>query len=233
MTFESDLQDPVLATPLPLCCPLVCSLCLPFASVSSFSLLSAPGTLPFSRSVLPALQVSPPLKELGPWLYHSLHSDISTCAFCWLSCVSALSLTKLLFFAFNLTPHPSWVCIGEDCLCAGPQSVQHAACARMGHSHPRVTILFIWFLFQGEENLKTSICTFLSVLSHLDIIAQNIPEKASLNFKKGLNFTIKIQFQYLCYFFKKRRVFLLVLEISSLPFHYPSIVHTHLDTNAH
>ncbi|XP_057386699.1 probable methyltransferase TARBP1 isoform X2 [Balaenoptera acutorostrata] len=30
---------------------------------------------------------------------------------------------------------------------------------------------------QGEENLKTSICTFLSALSHLDIITENIPEK--------------------------------------------------------
>ncbi|EPY78045.1 hypothetical protein CB1_001133001 [Camelus ferus] len=29
----------------------------------------------------------------------------------------------------------------------------------------------------GEENLKTSICTFLSVLSHLDIVTENIPEK--------------------------------------------------------
>uniref|UniRef100_A0A8C5ZPN0 tRNA (guanosine(18)-2'-O)-methyltransferase TARBP1 n=1 Tax=Marmota marmota marmota TaxID=9994 RepID=A0A8C5ZPN0_MARMA len=35
-----------------------------------------------------------------------------------------------------------------------------------------------WDCFSyGEEKLKTSICTFLSVLSHLDIIIQNIPEK--------------------------------------------------------
>ncbi|XP_037366300.1 probable methyltransferase TARBP1 [Talpa occidentalis] len=35
-----------------------------------------------------------------------------------------------------------------------------------------------WDCFSyGEENLKTSICTFLSVLSHLDIIIQNIPDK--------------------------------------------------------
>ncbi|KAM4828745.1 putative methyltransferase TARBP1 isoform 2-T2 [Thomomys bottae] len=36
----------------------------------------------------------------------------------------------------------------------------------------------LWACFSsGEEKLKTSICTFLSVLSHLDIIVQNIPEK--------------------------------------------------------
>ena len=35
--------------------------------------------------------------------------------------------------------------------------------------------------FQGEELLKTSICTFLSVLSHLDIITENILEKVSIN----------------------------------------------------
>jgi len=40
------------------------------------------------------------------------------------------------------------------------------------------TLLVLFPSFdQGEENSKTSICTFLSVLSHLDIITQNIPEK--------------------------------------------------------
>ncbi|XP_037677137.1 probable methyltransferase TARBP1 isoform X3 [Choloepus didactylus] len=40
------------------------------------------------------------------------------------------------------------------------------------------TLLVLFPRFnQGEEKLKTSICTFLSVLSHLDIITQNMPEK--------------------------------------------------------
>ncbi|GAB5578353.1 probable methyltransferase TARBP1 isoform X6 [Prionailurus iriomotensis] len=39
-------------------------------------------------------------------------------------------------------------------------------------------VIFPRFDQTGEENLKTSICTFLSVLSHLDIITQNVPEKA-------------------------------------------------------
>ncbi|XP_065778363.1 probable methyltransferase TARBP1 isoform X2 [Muntiacus reevesi] len=40
------------------------------------------------------------------------------------------------------------------------------------------TLLVLFPKFdQGEENLKTSICTFLSVLSHLDIITENILEK--------------------------------------------------------
>ncbi|KAB1270794.1 putative methyltransferase TARBP1 [Camelus dromedarius] len=40
------------------------------------------------------------------------------------------------------------------------------------------TLLVLFPRFdQGEENLKTSICTFLSVLSHLDIVTENIPEK--------------------------------------------------------
>lgn len=47
--------------------------------------------------------------------------------------------------------------------------------------------------FQGEDNLKTSICTFLAVLSHWDIITQNLTEKVSLNCKKSLNLTIKIE----------------------------------------
>ncbi|XP_052583489.1 probable methyltransferase TARBP1 isoform X4 [Peromyscus californicus insignis] len=45
------------------------------------------------------------------------------------------------------------------------------------HKFPQFLPKF-WDCFSyGEEKLKTSICTFLSVLSHLDIIVQNIPEK--------------------------------------------------------
>nr|XP_060498830.1 probable methyltransferase TARBP1 isoform X3 [Panthera onca] len=45
------------------------------------------------------------------------------------------------------------------------------------HKFPQFLSKF-WDCFSyGEENLKTSICTFLSVLSHLDIITQNVPEK--------------------------------------------------------
>ncbi|XP_036042954.1 probable methyltransferase TARBP1 isoform X3 [Onychomys torridus] len=45
------------------------------------------------------------------------------------------------------------------------------------HKFPQFLPKF-WDCFSyGEEKLKTSICTFLSVLSHLDIIIQNIPEK--------------------------------------------------------
>uniref|UniRef100_A0A8C6W604 TAR RNA binding protein 1 n=1 Tax=Nannospalax galili TaxID=1026970 RepID=A0A8C6W604_NANGA len=45
------------------------------------------------------------------------------------------------------------------------------------HKFPQFLPKF-WDCFSyGEEKLKTSICTFLSVLSHLDIITQNIPEK--------------------------------------------------------
>uniref|UniRef100_A0A8D0NPQ4 tRNA (guanosine(18)-2'-O)-methyltransferase TARBP1 n=1 Tax=Sus scrofa TaxID=9823 RepID=A0A8D0NPQ4_PIG len=45
------------------------------------------------------------------------------------------------------------------------------------HKFPQFLPKF-WDCFSyGEENLKTSICTFLSVLSHLDIITENIPEK--------------------------------------------------------
>ncbi|XP_034864371.1 probable methyltransferase TARBP1 isoform X3 [Mirounga leonina] len=45
------------------------------------------------------------------------------------------------------------------------------------HKFPQFLLKF-WDCFSyGEENFKTSICTFLSVLSHLDIITQNIPEK--------------------------------------------------------
>ncbi|XP_043367322.1 probable methyltransferase TARBP1 isoform X5 [Dermochelys coriacea] len=36
----------------------------------------------------------------------------------------------------------------------------------------------------GEEKLKTSICTFLSVLSHFDIILENTSEKVSSNYRK-------------------------------------------------
>ncbi|XP_014384767.1 PREDICTED: probable methyltransferase TARBP1 isoform X2 [Myotis brandtii] len=45
------------------------------------------------------------------------------------------------------------------------------------HKFPQFLPKF-WDCFScGEEHLKTSICTFLSVLSHLDIITQNLPEK--------------------------------------------------------
>uniref|UniRef100_A0A673T382 tRNA (guanosine(18)-2'-O)-methyltransferase TARBP1 n=1 Tax=Suricata suricatta TaxID=37032 RepID=A0A673T382_SURSU len=45
------------------------------------------------------------------------------------------------------------------------------------HKFPQFIPKF-WDCFSsGEENLKTSICTFLSVLSHVDIIVQNVPEK--------------------------------------------------------
>lgn len=45
------------------------------------------------------------------------------------------------------------------------------------HKFPQFLPKF-WNCFSyGEENLKTSICTFLSVLSHLDIITENILEK--------------------------------------------------------
>ncbi|XP_031316745.2 probable methyltransferase TARBP1 isoform X2 [Camelus dromedarius] len=45
------------------------------------------------------------------------------------------------------------------------------------HKFPQFLLKF-WDCFSyGEENLKTSICTFLSVLSHLDIVTENIPEK--------------------------------------------------------
>ncbi|XP_012586707.1 PREDICTED: probable methyltransferase TARBP1 [Condylura cristata] len=45
------------------------------------------------------------------------------------------------------------------------------------HKFPQFLPKF-WDCFSyGEENLKTSICTFLSVLSHLDIIVQSIPDK--------------------------------------------------------
>ncbi|CAK6442261.1 unnamed protein product [Pipistrellus nathusii] len=45
------------------------------------------------------------------------------------------------------------------------------------HKFPQFLPKF-WDCFScGEENLKTSICTFLSVLSHWDIITQNLTEK--------------------------------------------------------
>nr|XP_045006308.1 probable methyltransferase TARBP1 [Jaculus jaculus] len=47
----------------------------------------------------------------------------------------------------------------------------------MLHKFPQFLPKF-WDCFSyGEEKVKTSICTFLSVLAHLDIIIQNIPEK--------------------------------------------------------
>ncbi|KAM6218336.1 LOW QUALITY PROTEIN: putative methyltransferase TARBP1 [Rhynchocyon petersi] len=45
------------------------------------------------------------------------------------------------------------------------------------HKFPQFLPKF-WDCFSyGEEKFKTSICTFLSVLSHLDVIIQDIPEK--------------------------------------------------------
>ncbi|XP_058525343.1 probable methyltransferase TARBP1 isoform X1 [Ochotona princeps] len=45
------------------------------------------------------------------------------------------------------------------------------------HKYPQFLSKFWDCLSSGEEKLKTSICTFLSVLTHLDVITQNIPEK--------------------------------------------------------
>ncbi|KAM8814475.1 putative methyltransferase TARBP1 isoform 4-T4 [Rhynchonycteris naso] len=45
------------------------------------------------------------------------------------------------------------------------------------HKFPQFLPKFWGYFSYGEENLKTSICTFLSVLPHLDIIIQNVPEK--------------------------------------------------------
>ncbi|KAM5235039.1 putative methyltransferase TARBP1 [Ctenodactylus gundi] len=45
------------------------------------------------------------------------------------------------------------------------------------HKFPQFLPKF-WDCFSyGEEKLKTSICTFLSVLSHVDVIVQNVPDK--------------------------------------------------------
>uniref|UniRef100_A0A8D0H7W7 tRNA (guanosine(18)-2'-O)-methyltransferase TARBP1 n=1 Tax=Sphenodon punctatus TaxID=8508 RepID=A0A8D0H7W7_SPHPU len=53
------------------------------------------------------------------------------------------------------------------------------------HKYPQFIQKF-WDCFSyGEEQLKTSICTFLSVVSHFDIIIQNISEKKSV-LKKAL-----------------------------------------------
>ncbi|XP_051024530.1 probable methyltransferase TARBP1 [Acomys russatus] len=58
------------------------------------------------------------------------------------------------------------------------------------HKFPQFLPKF-WACFSyGEEKLKTSICTFLSVLSHLDTIIQNIPEK-KLVLKRAL--TVALQ----------------------------------------
>ncbi|XP_023438769.2 probable methyltransferase TARBP1 isoform X1 [Dasypus novemcinctus] len=45
------------------------------------------------------------------------------------------------------------------------------------HKFPQFLPKFWDYFSYDEEKLKTSICTLLSVLSHLDIITQNIPEK--------------------------------------------------------
>ncbi|XP_021504002.1 probable methyltransferase TARBP1 isoform X2 [Meriones unguiculatus] len=58
------------------------------------------------------------------------------------------------------------------------------------HKFPQFLPKF-WACFSsGEEKLKTSICTFLSVLSHLDTIIQNVPEK-TLVLKQAL--TVALQ----------------------------------------
>uniref|UniRef100_A0A5F9CE86 tRNA (guanosine(18)-2'-O)-methyltransferase TARBP1 n=1 Tax=Oryctolagus cuniculus TaxID=9986 RepID=A0A5F9CE86_RABIT len=45
------------------------------------------------------------------------------------------------------------------------------------HKFPQFLPKFWDCLSCGEDKFKTSICTFLSVLTHLDVITQNIPEK--------------------------------------------------------
>ncbi|XP_054432732.1 probable methyltransferase TARBP1 [Pteronotus mesoamericanus] len=63
------------------------------------------------------------------------------------------------------------------------------------HKFPQFLPKF-WDCFSyGEENLKTSICTFLSVLSHLDIITQNIPEKKLL-LKRALTLVLRWGFSH-------------------------------------
>ncbi|XP_047557283.1 probable methyltransferase TARBP1 isoform X4 [Lutra lutra] len=63
------------------------------------------------------------------------------------------------------------------------------------HKFPQFLLKF-WDCFSyGEENLKTSICTFLSVLSHLDIITQNIPEKKPV-LKKALVIVLQWSFSH-------------------------------------
>ncbi|XP_053523846.1 probable methyltransferase TARBP1 isoform X2 [Artibeus jamaicensis] len=58
------------------------------------------------------------------------------------------------------------------------------------HKFPQFLPKF-WDCFSyGEEHLKTSICTFLSVLSHFDIITQNIPEKKPL-LKRALGVVLR------------------------------------------
>ncbi|XP_055969559.1 probable methyltransferase TARBP1 isoform X2 [Sorex fumeus] len=63
------------------------------------------------------------------------------------------------------------------------------------HKFPQFLPKF-WDCFSyGEENLKTSICIFLSVLSHFDIITENIPEK-KLILKQALIITLKWCFNH-------------------------------------
>uniref|UniRef100_A0A8C6DMN6 TAR (HIV-1) RNA binding protein 1 n=1 Tax=Moschus moschiferus TaxID=68415 RepID=A0A8C6DMN6_MOSMO len=63
------------------------------------------------------------------------------------------------------------------------------------HKFPQFLPKF-WNCFSyGEENLKTSICTFLSVLSHLDIITENILEK-KLILKQALTIVLQWCFNH-------------------------------------
>lgn len=81
--------------------------------------------------------------------------------------------------------------------------------------HGTQALNHILSFFQGEEHLKTSICTFLSVLSHLDIITQNLPEKVSLNCKKSLNLTMRIELLIFVLIFVKCNIFLISSAIFS------------------
>lgn len=63
----------------------------------------------------------------------------------------------------------------------GPGPKHPARCLDVHGLAAALSDCFVYLIyFQAEENLKTSICTFLSVLSHLDIITENIPEKVGL-----------------------------------------------------
>ncbi|NXF44587.1 TARB1 methyltransferase, partial [Oceanites oceanicus] len=64
------------------------------------------------------------------------------------------------------------------------------------HKYPQFLNKF-WDCFcYDEEKLKTSICTFLSVLSHFDIILQNTSEKASLTSKPALKKALIVVLQW-------------------------------------
>ncbi|ELK05091.1 Putative methyltransferase TARBP1 [Pteropus alecto] len=91
------------------------------------------------------------------------------------------------------------------------------------HKFPQFLPKF-WDCFSdGEENLKTSICTFLSVLSHLDVITQNIPEKVSFNYKFKLDDQNRI-LTWCGFFHVEHPRFSAALPLPP--------VHTHVDTGA-